>query len=447
MSSLSNLLPFFLAAGILLAGNGIQGTLITLRASQEGFEPTMIGLIGAAYFAGFAVSCLMTPHLIRDVGHIRVFAALAAVAAAGTLSLLLWIEPVFWMVVRFTTGFCFAGLFTVMESWLNASSQNADRGRVFSVYRMVDLAAVAGTQFLLPVLGTAGFELFALTAILFSVSLVPVSLSDRSKPKPPEAFKFDVRQVWRISPLACSGCLALGLTNSAFRLIGPLYAELMQLGIGGVALFVSAGIVGGATLQLPLGYLSDRFDRRWIIVLATAGAAVAGLLLSGAGPDAPALIYAGAFLFGAFALPLYSLSVAQANDHAEPGQYVLLAAGLIFFYAIGASFGPLLASIVIERFGPPAFFVYTSVVHAGLIVAALLRMVQRPAVPKPMRARFHALMRTSPVLVRQALKNGTLTRRTHSAAAQGAGETVGDDPPQGHDKAGRLRYTPNSCSS
>ncbi|MCG8559195.1 MAG: MFS transporter [Hyphomicrobiales bacterium] len=447
MSSLSNLIPFFLAAGILLAGNGIQGTLITLRASQEGFEPTMIGLIGAGYFAGFAASCLTTPRLIRKVGHIRVFAALAAVAAAGTLSLLLWIEPLVWLVVRFTTGFCFAGLFTVMESWLNASSENADRGRVFSIYRFVDLTAVAGTQFLLPVFGAGGFELFALTAILFSISLVPVSLSDRSSPKLPEAFTFDLGQVWRISPLACTGCLALGLTNSAFRLIGPLYGELMGLGIAGVALFVSASIVGGAALQLPLGYLSDRFDRRWVILATTAGAAAAGLLLSGAGRDAPWLIYTGAFLFGAFALPLYSLSVAQANDHAEPGQYVLLAAGLIFFYAIGASCGPLVASIVIERFGPPAFFVYTSAVHAVLIVAALLRIVQRPAVPRPMRARFHALMRTSPVLVRQALKSGTLTRRPASAAPEHGRQTVGDDAAQSHDKVSRLRYTPDSCSS
>ena len=205
MAALTHLFPLLLAAGILLAGNGLQGTLITLRANLEGFDPALIGLLGTAYFAGFALSCLMTPHLIRNVGHIRVFAALAALAAAGTLALVLVIDPYVWMVIRFTTGFCFSGLFTVMESWLAASSKNTDRARVLSVYRLVDLGAVTGAQFLLPVFGTARFELFAVIAILFAMSLVPVSLADRSSPKPPEAFSFDLGKVWAISPLACTG--------------------------------------------------------------------------------------------------------------------------------------------------------------------------------------------------------------------------------------------------
>ncbi|MDH3582526.1 MAG: MFS transporter, partial [Hyphomicrobiales bacterium] len=265
---MNHLLPLLLAAAILLAGNGLQGTLITLRANLEGFDPVLIGLLGTAYFAGFALSCLMTPHLIRSVGHIRVFSALAALAAAGTLALVLIIDPYVWMLIRFTTGYCFAGLFTVMESWLAAASKNADRGRVLSVYRLIDLLAVTGVQFLLPVFGTAGFELFAVIAIFFAMSLVPVSLADRSSPKPPEAFSFDLRTVWAISPMACSGVLSLGLTTSAFRLIGPLYAEGVGLSVAGVALFMSAGIVGGAVLQLPFGYLSDRFDRRWMVILA-----------------------------------------------------------------------------------------------------------------------------------------------------------------------------------
>ncbi len=415
MTGFNQLIPLLTAAGILLAGNGIQGTLITLRANLEGFDPTLIGLMGAAYFAGFALSCISAPKMIRHVGHIRVFAALAAIASATTLVLVLVVDSYVWMAVRFATGFCFAGLFTVMESWLAASSKNTDRGKILSIYRIVDMTANAGAQFLLPIFGAMGFELFAIIAILFAVSLVPISLGDRSSPKPPEAFSFDLRAVWRISPLACAGCLTLGLTNSAFRLIGPLYADTMGLDTAGVALFLSAGIVGGAALQFPLGYLSDRFDRRMMIIAATLGAMLAGLLLSATQPGNPVMIYAGSFLFGAFALPLYSLSIAHANDQAEPGQYVLVAAGMIFFFAIGATFGPLIASLVLDKFGAPAFFTYTSVVHGSLIVVTLIRMAIRPDVVDKGRSSFTYLLNSSPVFVRMAAKkNGSGTNSPKS---------------------------------
>lgn len=404
MTNLRHLIPLLTAAGILLAGNGIQGTLITLRASAENFGPIVIGLIGTAYFAGFALSCIVTPNLIRSVGHIRVFAALATTAAAGTLALVLVLDPITWLVIRFTTGFCFSGLFMVMESWLNASSKNADRARVFSIYRLVDLGAVAGAQFLLPVFGTSGFELFAVTAILFSLSLVPVSLSDSSSPKLPEKFKFDLRDVWMISPLACLGVLALGLTNSAFRFIGPLYASKMGLGTAEIATFIAANIVGGAILQYPLGYLSDRYDRRWLVVIATLGAALAGMFLSRAELGEISYIYFGSFLFGAFAIPLYSLSVAHANDRAKGGQYVLVAAGLLFIYALGASVGPLIASVVIDYFGASSFFIYTSFVHVALIATSLFRMAKTPRVSRKSRSRFEILLRTSPVIARMATR-------------------------------------------
>ena len=402
MPNLRHLIPLLTAAGILLAGNGIQGTLITLRANSEGFGPWLIGLIGTAYFAGFALSCIVTPQFIRNVGHIRVFAALATTASAGTLALVLIIDPYAWLLIRFTTGFCFSGLFTVMESWLNASSGKVDRARVFSIYRLVDLGAVSGTQFLLPVFGTGGFELFAITAIFFSLSLVPVSLADRSNPSPPLAFKFSLRDVWIISPLACLGCLTIGLTNSAFRFIGPLYADRLGLDTAEIAIFISAEIIGGAILQYPLGYLSDRFDRRWIVILATFGAAVAGALLTWTPHGAINFIYFGSFLFGAFAIPLYSLSVAHANDRADAGQFVLVAAGLLFVYALGASVGPLIGSLVIDQFGAPYFFAYTSVIHVSLILATLIRMAKRPRVAREAVGRFSMLLRTSPMLARMA---------------------------------------------
>ena len=403
MTRLVPLTPLLVAAGILLAANALQGTLIALRADLEGFSTTIIGIISAAYFVGVMVAAWLAPHLIAAVGHIRVFAGLAAIAAVGTLGLSLIIDPIAWAGIRFFMGFCFSGLATTVESWLNSRTENADRGRVLSIYRLVDLGSVTSGQFLLPLFSVSGFEIFAVTAILFCLSLVPICLMDRTRPQAPERARFDIKSVWIISPLACLGCITIGLTNSAFRLIGPLYAREIGLGVTGIALFVSAGIIGGAVLQYPLGYLSDRFNRRTGIIIATSGAMFAGLFLS-IFARTPEMVYLGAFLFGAFALPLYSLSAAHANDQAGDDDYVLVAAGLSFFFSLGAIFGPFIASIVIERFGAPSFFTYTSIVHGLLIVVTLYRMTRRKAVPKDARTRFVPLLRTSPVFLRMARK-------------------------------------------
>jgi MFS family permease len=401
MTRLVPLTPLLAAAGILLAANGLQGTLIALRADFEGFPTAVIGLVSAAYFVGVMAGSWLGPNLIGAVGHIRVFAGLAAIAAAGTLTLVLVIDPFAWAAIRAVMGFCFSGLAMTVESWINARSENTDRGRVLSIYRLVDIAAVTGGQFLLPAFSVGGYEIFALTAILFCLSLVPVCLMDRSRPQAPEQTRFDLPAIWAISPLACIGCITIGLTNSAFRLIGPLYAREIGLGVTGIALFVSAGIVGGAVLQYPLGYLSDRLDRRYGVLIATGGAMAAGLFLSLYARE-PVAVYTGAFLFGAFALPLYSLSAAHANDQASNDEYVLVAAGLSFFFSLGAIVGPFAASLVIETFGAPAFFTYTSVVHGLLILVTIYRMSRRAPVPRDARTRYVPLLRTSPVFFRLA---------------------------------------------
>lgn len=401
MTRLLPLVPLLIAVGILLAANALQGTLIALRGDIEGFSPTTIGFIAAAYFLGVMSASWLAPRLIAAVGHIRVFAGLAAIAAAGTLTLVLVIDPWVWAILRAGMGFCFSGLATTVESWINARSVNADRARVLSIYRLVDLACVTGGQFLLPLFPPSGFAIFSVTAILFCVSMVPVCLADRSRPRAPAVMRFDVPAVWAISPLACLGSVSIGLTNSAFRLIGPLYAKEAGLGVTGIALFVSAGIVGGAVLQLPLGWFSDRAGRRAAITVATGGAMLAGLFLSFYART-PAATYMGAFAFGAFALPLYSLSAAHANDRADDESYVLVAAGLSFFFSLGAVCGPFVASLVIQTLGAPAFFGYTSLVHGTLLLVTLYRATRRPAVPRAQRTRFVTLLRTSPVFFRLA---------------------------------------------
>jgi len=396
------LTPLFIAAAILLAGNGVQGTAIAVRGAQEGFSPTLIGAMGTAYFGGFLVACMFITRMLRAVGHIRAFAALAALAASGTLMLVLIVDPVAWVILRFVMGFCFAGLFTTIESWINSGTANETRGRVLSVYRIIDLVAVTGAQFLLPAFGAGGFTIFAVMTVMITLSLVPVSLADRSNPAPPESFHFNLAGIWALSPLACIGCIAIGATNSAFRLIGPLYAESIGLPITSVATFMSAGIVGGAVLQYPLGALSDTFDRRTVLSATSFGAVVAGLFLAIIAGTDPLLNYIGIFFFGAFALPLYSLSAAHANDHARQGQYVTVAAGLMFFFSLGAMVGPFVSAAIVEQFGPAALFTYTSVVHALLIGAAFIRIRMRAPVPASARGPFTMLLRTSPAIFRLA---------------------------------------------
>ncbi len=402
MQALRSFIPLFIAAGLLLGGNGLFSTLIAVRGAQEGMSAGQIGWMGTTYFLGFIYGCIAVPRLLQQVGHIRTFAALASIASAATIALVLVIDPYVWMASRLIIGICFSGLFTTIESWLNSGVSNSDRGKVTSLYRVMDIAVVSGAQYLMPAFGTDGFTLFGIMAVMITLSLVPVAIGDRSKPSAPESAKFDIPAIWRISPLACAGCVAIGMTNAAFRYIGPLYAESLNLSLSSVATFISLGVVGGAILQYPLGILSDRYDRRWVLIAATLGAVFSGLFISLAAGSNISLVYSGIFLFGAFSLPLYSLSAAHANDRADKGQYIMLAAGLMFFYGIGASIGPPVSSVLLGLYGPESLFMFTSIVHGTFAVITLLRMRQRTSVPVERRGRFRMLIRTSPMMQKLA---------------------------------------------
>lgn len=406
MSSIRPLIPLLIAAGILLGGNGLQGTLIALRGAMEGFEPATIGFIGTAYFAGFLIGCLTITRMLKAVGYVRSFATLAALASAGTLLLVLVIDPLMWAVIRFMTGFCFAGLFTVMESWMNSGVRNEDRARILALYRIVDIGSVTGSQFLIPVFGPGGFAIFAVMSIMITLSLVPVSLADRSNPAPPEDVKLDLRRAWAISPLAAIGCIAVGITNSAFRTLSPVYAEQIGMSVADVVTFVSVGIVGGAIIQYPLGHLSDKWDRRSVLLITCVGAMAAALALAFLAGSNPLANFALVFVFGSFAMPMFSLSAAHANDRAEKHEFVLVNAALMLFYSIGAIGGPFLAAYFMQAFGPSSLFLFTAAVYLALIAYILYRMQVQPPVPDSRRGRFVALLRTSPIFARLAKRAG-----------------------------------------
>jgi len=406
MSSIRPLIPLLIAAGILLGGNGMQSTLIALRGAQEGFSATTIGFMGTAYFGGFLLGCVFIVQIMRSVGHVRTFSALAAIASAGTLVLALAIDPVWWTIVRFICGFCFAGLFTVMEAWLNSGAENRDRAQVLALYRIIDLGSVTGAQFIIPLVGADGFAIFAVMSIMITLSLVPVSLGDRSNPQPPEDVKLDLKRAWAISPLAAIACVAVGMTNSAFRTMSPVYAEAIGFTVADIATFVSVSIIGGVVIQYPLGYLSDRWDRRAMMLITSVLSMGAALALWYFAGNDPLTNFVLVFLFGSFAMPLYSLSAAHANDHAGKNEYVLLNAGLMMFYSFGAVGGPFAASYVMEWFGPHALFQFSAAVYATLILVILYRMGVRPSVPRSQRGRFSALLRTSLIFGRLAGRSG-----------------------------------------
>ena len=405
MSTIRPLIPLLIAAGILLGGNGMQGTLIALRGAQEGFSPTLIGFMGTAYFAGFLLGCIFITRIMKSVGHIRAFSALAAIAASGTLFLILVIDPLMWSTVRFATGFCFAGLFTVMESWLNSGVSNQDRARVLALYRIIDIGSVTGAQFMIPIFGADGFAIFAIMAIMITLSLVPVSLGDRSNPTPPEDVKLDLAKVWRISPLACIGCMAVGVTNSAFRTLSPVYAEEIGMSVTDVVTFVSVGIIGGAIIQYPLGSLSDRWDRRMVLLLTTGCAFISALALFWFAGSSAFANFVIVFIFGCFAMPLFSLSAAHANDRAGKGEFVLVNAALMLFYSIGAIGGPLAASWVMQQFGPQSLFSFIATVYAIFLFVTIYRMRARGSVPASQRGKFMSLLRTSPIFSRLARRS------------------------------------------
>jgi len=411
MNGLKPLIPILVAAGILLGGNGLQGTLIALRGAHEGFTPTIIGFMGTAYYAGFLLGCLAIVRMMQAVGHIRAFSALAAIAASATLVMAVVIDATVWTASRFLSGFCFAGLFTIIESWLNSGVSNENRARVLSLYRIVDIGAVTGSQFVIPAVGVEGFAIFAVMTIMITLSLVPVSLGDRSNPAAPEDVKLDLKRAWAISPIAALGCIAIGVTNSAFRTLSPVYAEKIGMSTADVAAFVSVSIIGGALIQYPLGHASDRHDRRTVLLVTTALALAAALALALFAGSGRLVNFALVFVFGAFAMPLFSLSAAHANDRAASNEYVPLNAALMLFYSFGAIVGPFAAAAAMQRFGPHALFQFSAAVYVVFIALILWRMRVRAPAAAEERGRFTALLRTSTVFARLADWRNTERKR------------------------------------
>jgi MFS family permease len=413
-TAIGPLTALLLAVAILFFGNGLQGVLLPVRAAIEAFATTSIGLIASAYSAGFVVGCLSMPHIVRRVGHIRTFAVCAAIAASVVLLMALFVHPLVWIPLRALSGACFAGLFMVIESWLNERATSANRGQVLAVYMVINLTAVTVGQMILPVGDPAGFALFALTTIAITLALVPVGLTTSSAPQPLREVHLRLGRLYAMSPVGVVGGFFVGLANGAFGGLGVVFAKDVGLSITGIALFMSASLVGGALAQLPLGRFSDRTDRRKIIVGVAGFAAVMGGLLALLGQAresgqmlgidvsfafSPWVLIASATLFGGAIYSQYSLCVAHTNDFVAREEFVEASSGLLLTWAIGASIGPLLGAFAIDLVGAGGLFLYTALAHAAFVLFTAYRMTRRAAVPPEARAPYAAAGRPSPTAV------------------------------------------------
>jgi MFS family permease len=381
-NALAPVATLLVGVSILLAGLGLQGTLLPVRASLEAFSTLSIGVIGAAYFLGFTLGCLKGGELVKSVGHVRVFLAMTALGSAAPLIHGLLLDPIAWTMLRFLTGFCFAVLFVVIESWLNERSSNEDRGIVFSTYVMITLTVMAAGQMMTLMYDPSGLQLFLIASVLVSIGAVPVALTKSQTPELPHEVEVNLRRLFRISPAGALACLAVGLANGAFWSLAPVFTAGVSNDPSLAAWFMSSTVVGGAAAQWPLGFLSDRLGRRKTLLLsASFGVAVAALILVSAGNVGFVGINLLGAAWGFFAFPMYAIAVAHANDYAEADDYVMVSSGLLLLFGAGAIIGPFLASAVMSVSGPAGLYLMTLVVHAGLATYVLVRIFSRSSSP------------------------------------------------------------------
>lgn len=381
--TLTPVATLLLGVAILLTGQGLQLTLLPVRATLEAFSTLSIGLMGGAYFLGFTLGCLRGIRLVRKLGHVRVFAAMAAVASAAPLLHALWLDIWVWWVLRLTSGYCFAVLYVVIESWLNEQSSNENRGTVFSAYVFISMTVMAVGQQMLLLYDPREMALFAMASVLVSLAALPVVLSTSATPRHTDAVRLDLRRLLQISRTGMVACLASGMANGAFWALAPVFTAGVSDKVTLAAGFMTGAVIGGAAGQWPLGYWSDRVDRRIVIAAVALCAAVVGAVmwLLYETLSMPAMIaLSGAW--GALAFPLYSIAVAHANDYAQKGEYVMVSAGLLLMYGLGAIIGPFLAAAAMTLVSASVLYLYTAIIHLLVFGYVLVRVQRR--VPAPL---------------------------------------------------------------
>jgi MFS family permease len=372
---------------LLTLGAGLQATLLGVRATLEGLSTVVTGAVMASYYVGFVIGSGAAPILVRRVGHIRVFAALAATAAATILVQGVFVGAWAWAGLRVLSGVCFAGIYVVAESWLNDRADPRSRGVLLASYMIVIYAGLGAGQFLLNLADPGGHVLFILIGVLISLAVVPMALTAQRAPEFALPRRVSFRELLAISPLGAVGAVFSGATAATLFSLGPVYAARSALDTAAVATFMASSILPAIVLQLPLGRLSDRVDRRNVLIaisIAAAAAAAAALHAGGASPS----FFLAVAAYGGLSLTTYAVCLAHVNDHLHPSQMVAASATVLLANGIGSVLGPVIVSAAMELAGPAAFFVSAIVLHASFASYAVWRKRQTGPVPIPDKARF-----------------------------------------------------------
>ncbi|MCP5029633.1 MAG: MFS transporter [Actinomycetia bacterium] len=406
----------FLGIGLLMMGNGLNGAVLGIRASSEGFGLVETGLVMASFYAGFFAGSLYSVRLLASVGHIRVFAALASTASSVVLIHSVSVVPLTWAVMRFVFGACIAGLYVVAESWLNDLATNATRARLLATYMVVTMGGLSIGQVLLTTADANGFRLFILASVLVSLSLVPVTLSATSAPPLRVPVPMSIRSLLKLVPTGVIGSFWVGAGAGTLLGMGAVYGSAVGLSPDRIALFLTAPLIGAIVAQKPVGWLADRYPRRGVIFgIAVQGAAAAtGLLLVG---DGTAAALALMFVLGAALFPLYSLVVAYANDWVEPEQMVGASAALVRTNGAGAVVGPLVAAGLMAVGDARLFFATLIATHGMVAVYIAYRIVVADPIPLDQQRRFVVIPARGGALAASLIPR----RRTRSRSSDQAG--------------------------
>ena len=376
---LGNTWALMLGMMLLMVGNGLQGTLIGIRGEIEGFSTIELSIVMSAYFVGFLGASQLVPELIRRVGHVRVFAALASFISAVLIAYPLLTNPIFWSVGRVVIGFCYCGVYITAESWLNNSVDNEKRGQALSLYMIVQMVGIVSAQGVLALGNPNGYSLFIIISILVSISFAPILLSISPAPAFERTKLMTLSRLFISSPLACVGMFLLGGVFSAQFGMSAVFGAQIGLSLSQISLFVASFYIGAMIFQYPIGWVSDKMDRRLLILLISAASATGSASAYFAGGYFFALVFA-AFLVGGLTNPLYSLLIAHANDFIEYEDMASAAAGLLFVNGVGAVSGPIIIGYAMNAYGPEIFFVIIALLMATLAIYAGYRMTQRATV-------------------------------------------------------------------
>ena len=358
---------------------GGLGPLDALSGVLMGFSSSEIGLLGSAHFLGFFIGCWWAPRLMGAIGHSRGFATFVAFGVIGILGHTLSNQPWVWIILRIFSGLSVAGCYSIIEAWLQAKLKNKNRGRSLGAYRLVDMGASLSGQLLISILEPAYYLSYNILALICTAALLPLTLTRAKQPELPITPKLRPIAAYKLSPLAIFAAIVAGLTGASFRMIGPIYGLQVGLEVNQIALFLAAFILGGAIAQYPIGWIADKFDRRWVLIILSLAAIFSSSLTIIVSSQGTIAIFFAAFIFGFITFPIYSVASAHANDFAKPAQMVELSAALIFFFAVGAIGSPILSAKLVEIYGPNALFVFIGLAHVILVIVSIARMNVRPS--------------------------------------------------------------------